>query len=68
MFKVINGESSRIVNEIVRIRNKASYELRQSLCFDIPSVNNIFSGAICGLIPNNIKCSENPRGFKTKIN
>ena len=44
MFKVLNGESPQIVNEIFRINNEASYELRQRLCFHIPSVNTVFSG------------------------
>ena len=64
MFKVLNGENPQIVNELFRIRDVTSYELRQSSCFHIPSVNNVFSSTesirflgpkIWELIPNNIK-------------
>ena len=44
MFKVLNGENPQIVNEIFRIRDETSYELRQRSCFHIPSVNTVFSG------------------------
>ena len=44
MFKVLNGENPQIVNEIFRISDETSYELRQRSCFHIPSVNTVFSG------------------------
>ena len=44
MFKVLNGENPQTVNEIFRIRDGTSYELRQRSCFHIPSVNTVFSG------------------------
>ena len=71
-FKVLNGENPQIVNEIFCIRNEVSYELRQRLCFQTPSVNTVFSGTesirflvpkIWDLIPNDIKCLENLRYF-----
>ena len=43
MFKVLNGENHQIVNEIFRIRDETSYELRQRSCFHISSVNTVFS-------------------------
>ena len=61
MFKVLNGENLQIVNEIFRVRNETSYEIRQTSCFHIPSVNTVFSGTesirflgpkIWELIPN----------------
>ena len=76
MFKVLNGENPQIVNEIFRIRDETSYELRQRSCFHIPSVNTVFSGTesirflgpkIWELIPNDIKCLENLKDFKTAI-
>ena len=76
MFNVLNGENPQIVNEIFCIRDETSYELRQRSCFHIPSVNTVFSGTesirflgpkIWELIPNNIKCLENLKGFKTAI-
>ena len=33
MLKVLNGENRQIVNEIFRIRDETSYELRQGSCF-----------------------------------
>ena len=76
MFKVLNSENPQIVNEIFRIRDETSYELRQISCFHVPSVNTVFSGTesirfldpkIWELILNDIKCLENLMGFKTTI-
>ena len=44
IFKVLKGKNPHIVNEIFRIRDETSYELRQRSCFHIPSVNTVFSG------------------------
>ena len=44
MFKVLIDQNPQIVNDIFRIRNEASYELRQRSDFHIPSVNTVFSG------------------------
>ena len=77
MFKVLNGENHQIANEIFRIWDETSYELRQKSCFHIPSVNTVFSGTeskrflgpkIWELIPNDIKCLENLRDFKIATN
>ena len=77
MFKVLNGENHQIANEIFRIRDETSHELRQKSCFNIPSVNTVFSGTdgkrflgqkIWELIPNDIKCLENLRDFKIATN
>ena len=74
IFKVFNGENPQIVNEIFHVRDETSYELRQGSCFRIPLVNTVFSGTesirflgpkIWELIPNDIKCLENLRDFKT---
>ena len=71
MFKVLNGENPQTVNEIFRIRDETSYELRQGSCFHIPSINTVLSGTesmrflgrkIWELIPNDIKCLENLMG------
>ena len=76
MFKVLNGENPQIVNETFRIRDETSHKLPQRSCFHIPSVNTVFSGTesirflgpkIWELIPNDIKCLENLRDFKTAI-
>ena len=76
MFKVLNGESPQVVNEIFRVRDETSYELRRRSCFHIPSVNTVFSGTesirflgtkISELLPNDIKCLEDLRYFKTAI-
>ena len=76
MFNVFNGENPQIVTETFRISNEASYELRQGSCFHISSVNTVFIGTesirflgpkIWELIPNDIKCLENLRDFKTAI-
>ena len=76
MFKVFNSQNPQIVNEIFCIRNEASYELWQKSCFYIPSVIVISSSIesiqflgsnIWELIPHDIKCFENLRGFKTAI-
>ena len=76
LLKVLNGENPQIVNEIFRIKDETSYELRQGSCFHIPSVNTVFSGTesirflgpkIWELIPNDIKYLENLRDFKTVI-
>ena len=70
------GENPQIANEILRIWDEIAYELRQRSCFHILSVNTIFSGTesiqflgpkIWELIPNDIKCFENLRNFKTAI-
>ena len=66
MFKVLNGENPQIVNEIFRIRDETSYELRQRSSFHIPSVNTVFSGTesikflgpkIWELIPKSCPCT-----------
>ena len=44
MFKVLNDKNPQIRNEIFRIRDEASYELRQRTFFLTPSVNSFFSG------------------------
>ena len=44
MFKVLNGENPQIVNEIFRVRDAVSYELREISCCHIPSGNTVFSG------------------------
>ena len=44
MFNVLNSENTQIVNEIFRIKNEASYELRQRLRFHMTLVNTVFSG------------------------
>ena len=76
MFKVLNGGNPQIVNEIFHIRDETSYELRQRSCFDIPSVNTVFSDTesirflrpkIWELIPRDIKSLENLKDFKTAI-
>ena len=76
IFKVLNDENPQIVNEILRIRDKTSHELRQRSCCHIPSVNTVFSGTegirfldakTRELIPNDIKYPENLRDFKTAI-
>ena len=76
MFKVLNGENSQIVNEIFRIRNEASHELRQRSRFHLASGNTVFSGTesirslgpkIWELIPNDIKCLQNLKDFETPI-
>ena len=76
LLKVLNGENPQIVNEIFRIKDETSYELRQGSCFHIPSVKTVFSGTesirflgpkISELIPNDIKYLENLRDFKTVI-
>ena len=70
MFNVLNSENTQIVNEIFRIKNEASYELRQRLRFHMTLVNTVFSGTesirflvpkIRELILNDIKCLHNPR-------
>ena len=76
MFKVLNGENPQIANEIFRIRNEAPYEPQQRSRCHIPSVNTVFSGTgsiwflapkILELLPNDIKCLENLKDFKTAI-
>ena len=76
MFEVFNSQNPQIVNEIFCIRNEASHELWQKSRFYIPSVIIISSGIgsiqflgsnIWELIPHDIKCFENLRGFKTAI-
>ena len=76
MFKVLNGENPQIVNETFRIRDETSHKLPQRSCFHIPSVNTVLSGTesirflgpkVWELIPNDIKCLENLKDFKTVI-
>ena len=76
MFKVLSCENPQIVNEIFRIGDETSYELRQRFCFHIPSVNTVFSGTksirllgpkIWELTPNDIEYLENLKDFKTAI-
>ena len=76
MFKVFQCENPQILNEIFRIRDETSYELRQRSCFHIPSVNTVLSGTdsirflgpkIWELTPNDIKRLESIRDFKTAI-
>ena len=75
MFKVLNDENPEIANEIFRIRNEVSYELRQRSCFHIRSVNTVSSGTesirflgskVWELI-NDIKCLQNLKDFKTAM-
>ena len=74
--KFLRVKTLKIVNEIFRIRNETSYELRQRLSFHTPSVNTVFSGTesirflgpkIWELVPNNIKYPQNLGDFKTTI-
>ena len=76
MFKVFQCENPQILNEIFRIRDETSYELQQRSCFHIPSVITVLSGTdgirflgpkIWQLTPNDIKCRESIRDFKTAI-
>ena len=76
MFKVFQCENPQILNEIFRIRDETSYELQQRSCFHIPSVITVLSGTdgirflgpkIWQLTPNDIKCLESIRDFKTAI-
>ena len=76
MFKVINFENPQIINGIFCIRDETSYKLQQRSCFRIPTVNTVFSGTesirfldpkIWELIPNDIKCLQNLRDFKTVV-
>ena len=76
MFKILKGKNPQVVNEIFRIRNEASYELRQGSCFHMHSVNTAFSGTesirfldpkIWELIPNDVKYLQNLKNFKTAI-
>ena len=72
MFKVLNDENPEIANEIFRIKNEVSYELRHRSCFHIRSVNTASSGTesirflgskVWELIPNDIKCLQS-KGFQ----
>ena len=76
MFKVFQCENPQNLNEIFRIRDETSHELRQRSCFHLPSVNTVLSGTdsirflgpeIWELTPNDIKCLESIRDYKTAI-
>ena len=76
MFKVLNGESPKIVDEIFCIRYEASHELQQRSRFHTPSVNKYFQRCrkykfldlkIWEPIPKDIRWLEYLRDFKTAI-
>ena len=45
MYKVANGMSSEIMNEILQLREKSHYNLRHTTEFIIPLIHSVYHGS-----------------------
>ena len=76
MFKVANGMSPDIMNEIFQLREESHYNLRYTSNFFIPLIHSVYHGSestsylgpkIWELIPPVIRQIESFKRFKKKI-
>ena len=76
MYKVVNGSSPLIMNEIFQLREQSRYNLRHQNTFKIPSVNTVYNGTetvsflgpkLWELIPAKIKELGSLKSFKKAI-
>ena len=76
MFKVSNGLSPVLMNDIFKLRQEQTYNLRKLSQFDRPKVNFIYNGTesvsflgpvIWDLVPNEITDIGNLAAFKRAI-
>ena len=67
MFKALNGGNPQLVNEILRIRDAASYELRQKFLFSYPFSQYRFQRYRKNTISNALKTSCPCRICKTYV-
>ena len=73
MYKVANGMSSEIMNEILQLRKKSHYNVRHTTEFIIPLIHSVYHGSesvsylgpkIWELIPPVIRQIDAFSGFK----
>ena len=76
MYKVTNGLSPEIMNEIFQIREESRYNLRYTSQFTIPPIHSVYNGResvsymgpkICEFIPHAFKQINSLSGFKKAI-
>ena len=76
MFKVSNGLSPVLMNDIFKRRGEQTYNLRKHSQFYRPKVNCVYNGTesvsflgpiIWNLVPNELKDIENLAAFKKAI-
>ena len=76
MYKVANGVSPKIMNEIFQLREKSHYNLRYTSEFIIPPIYSVYLGSesvsylgpkIWELIPTAIRQMDTFSGFKKAI-
>ena len=76
MYKVTNGLSPKIMNEIFQIREESRYDLRYTSQFTIPPIHSVYNGResvsfmahkIWKLIPPAFKQIKTLSGFKIAI-
>ena len=76
MYKVTNGLSPEIMNEIFQIREESRYNLRYTSQFTIPPIHSVYNGResvsymgpkIWELIPHAFKQINSLSGFKKAI-
>ena len=76
MYKVTNGLSPEIMNEIFQIREESRYNLRYTSLFTIPPIHSVYNGResvsymgpkIWELIPHAFKQINSLSGFKKAI-
>ena len=76
MFKVSNGLSTVLINNIFKLRGEQTYNLRKLSQFYRPKINSVYSGPesvsflgpiIWDFVPNEVKGIENLAAFKKAI-
>ena len=76
MFKVSNGLSPVLMNDIFKLKGEQAYNLRKISQFYRPKVNSVYNGTesepflgpiIWELVPNELKDIENLTAFKKAI-
>ena len=76
MFKVSNGLSPVLMNDIFKLRGEQTYNLRKLSQFYRPKVNSVYNGTesvsflgpkIWDLVPNELKDIGNLSAFKKAI-
>ena len=76
MYKVVNGMSPEIMNEVLKQRNNPHYNLRPALQFSVNPVYSVYnctkSASYLGIkiwdqIPSEIRNKKSLKGFKWEI-